>query len=162
MNFSDLRALREALGLTQAELADEIGISRVYLGLMERGLRPISQRTAVALSRAHPKALPLATVETDPLLRRFENALISSGIEFDVRHIGDLEIAEYDIKSIDIPLLLGRHNRHDLAEKVKSLHRGIFVLGTPAIELLASLFESGGAQAQSLLAARVRNIRAAK
>lgn len=43
-----MRAVREANGVTQADLAAKLGISRAYLTQMETGVRRISQRTALA------------------------------------------------------------------------------------------------------------------
>lgn len=46
---SDLRALRESLGLTQSALADALGMHANTVACMERGEKPISKRTAAAL-----------------------------------------------------------------------------------------------------------------
>ena len=40
---------RLKLGLTQQGLADALGMSRVMVGLMERGERPIERRTWLAV-----------------------------------------------------------------------------------------------------------------
>lgn len=48
MNPAALRALRKSIGLTQAEFGEELGLSRVSIGLMERGLVPIDRRTDLA------------------------------------------------------------------------------------------------------------------
>lgn len=48
MQGDELKARRKALGLSQKELADAIGMSRKSVGEMERGDAPIEQRTAMA------------------------------------------------------------------------------------------------------------------
>jgi transcriptional regulator with XRE-family HTH domain len=49
MQGAEFKAIREALGMTQAGLAEALGISRVFVGLMERGERPVEKRTALAM-----------------------------------------------------------------------------------------------------------------
>lgn len=49
MQGDEMKALRKAAGLTQEQLADAIGLSRVTIGLMERGQAPIERRTALAV-----------------------------------------------------------------------------------------------------------------
>lgn len=49
MQGSEIRARRKAAGMTQAELADAIGMSRVTVGLMERDQAPIELRTWLAV-----------------------------------------------------------------------------------------------------------------
>jgi DNA-binding XRE family transcriptional regulator len=49
MRPDELKALRKAIGMSQQELADRIGLSRETVGLMERGQAPIEVRTALAV-----------------------------------------------------------------------------------------------------------------
>lgn len=58
MQGDELKALRKATGLTQSAFADAIGLSRVSIGLMERGAAPIERRTALAARylAEHPEA----------------------------------------------------------------------------------------------------------
>lgn len=44
----ELRAIRKALGLTLAGMADALGMSETMVGQMERGQKPIERRTALA------------------------------------------------------------------------------------------------------------------
>jgi DNA-binding XRE family transcriptional regulator len=49
MQPEELRTLRRQIGASQAELGDAIGLSRVTIGLMERGDAPIEKRTELAV-----------------------------------------------------------------------------------------------------------------
>lgn len=49
MQGDELKALRKAAGMTQAELANAIGLTGTYIGLMERGEKPIERRTEQAV-----------------------------------------------------------------------------------------------------------------
>lgn len=54
MQAEELKAIRTATGLSQAEFADRLGMSRVFVGMMERGDRPIEQSTALAIRYLDP------------------------------------------------------------------------------------------------------------
>ncbi|GLT00146.1 hypothetical protein GCM10007897_15300 [Sphingobium jiangsuense] len=58
MQPDELKELRKALGLSQQEFADALGVSRVLVGQMERGQAPIERRTALAARylAEHPDA----------------------------------------------------------------------------------------------------------
>ncbi|MFZ2996813.1 helix-turn-helix transcriptional regulator [Sphingobium sp.] len=49
MQPTEMRDIRKAAGLTQEQLADAIGVSRVLIGQMERGNAPIEKRTELAI-----------------------------------------------------------------------------------------------------------------
>ena len=49
---ASIRRRRQELGLSQEELADEAGLHRTYVSLLERGLRSASIVTIVKLARA--------------------------------------------------------------------------------------------------------------
>ncbi|MAN12845.1 MAG: hypothetical protein CMN72_02255 [Sphingomonas sp.] len=49
MQGSEFRAARKRLGWTQARMAAELDMSPTFIGLMERGERPIERRTALAV-----------------------------------------------------------------------------------------------------------------
>lgn len=57
-----LRAVREAVGVSQEELAAQAGLHRTYVGLIERGERNVSLRTieklAVALGVEMSELMP--------------------------------------------------------------------------------------------------------
>jgi transcriptional regulator with XRE-family HTH domain len=61
MQGDELRAMRKALGMTQAAMGDALGVSGVYVGMMERGEYAIERRTELAvryLMLTSPKASP--------------------------------------------------------------------------------------------------------
>ena len=48
MQGDELKAIRIALGFTQRQMADAFDMSSTFIGLMERGERPIDRRTALS------------------------------------------------------------------------------------------------------------------
>ena len=50
-NKSRLRSARDELGLSQKDMAGQLGISAQYLGLMERGEQPVSQPVALKMEK---------------------------------------------------------------------------------------------------------------
>lgn len=53
MDGPELRRRRKAMKLTQAELGDEIGLSRDFVGQMERDVAAISPRTAAMVGHLY-------------------------------------------------------------------------------------------------------------
>lgn len=53
----DLRALREALGLTQKELAERLGVARNYVYLVETGKKAMSKKLDLAIDKAFPASV---------------------------------------------------------------------------------------------------------
>ena len=57
----ELQQIRATLGLSQAKLAEELGLTRVAIGYMEQGRRPITRRTELAVThllKTSKKRLP--------------------------------------------------------------------------------------------------------
>lgn len=48
MQGSDLKAIRQSLGLSQEDFATLLGMTQKFVGMMERGDAPIERRTALA------------------------------------------------------------------------------------------------------------------
>ena len=70
MDYQDMglriRNARRAMGMTQEELADQLGISASFLGHLERGTRVASLETLVALCNAlkvSPQELLIASLD---------------------------------------------------------------------------------------------------
>jgi len=59
---ANIRKYRDALGLSQEELADRCGLHRTYVGSVERGERNVSLENIVLLARALNEA-PAALLE---------------------------------------------------------------------------------------------------
>lgn len=59
MQGDELKALRKQAGLTQAELAQALGLTQTFIGLMERGEKAIERRTELAVRYLveHPEAV---------------------------------------------------------------------------------------------------------
>jgi DNA-binding XRE family transcriptional regulator len=49
MQGIELKAARQRLGWTQGRMAAELDLSPTFIGLMERGEKPIERRTALAV-----------------------------------------------------------------------------------------------------------------
>jgi len=49
MHHKEFAAIRASLGLTQQELADELGLALRYVGNLERGYRPITPTIEMAM-----------------------------------------------------------------------------------------------------------------
>lgn len=49
----ELKAARQELGMTQQELAEALGLTPQFIGMMERGEKPIEQRTALAVRQIY-------------------------------------------------------------------------------------------------------------
>lgn len=48
MTGEELRGIRKTLGWTLERMGDEIGLSKAFVGMMERGEKPIERRTELA------------------------------------------------------------------------------------------------------------------
>ncbi|KKW93974.1 helix-turn-helix domain-containing protein [Sphingobium chungbukense] len=55
----DLKKIRSALGLNQQSMADALGLTATFIGLMERGERPIEARTARAAKQLLNERAPI-------------------------------------------------------------------------------------------------------
>lgn len=64
MQADELKALRKAAGLSQADLGEAIGMARETIGAMERGAAPIEKRTELAV-RYVTMRLPAAAANDD-------------------------------------------------------------------------------------------------
>lgn len=71
-----IKRLRTSLSLTQAELADRIGVSATYVNLMERNQRPVSANVLLALAEVFDVNLSELARGTDTaLVGELQNAL---------------------------------------------------------------------------------------
>jgi len=63
MQGEELRSIRKALGWTQERLAAELGMTKTFIGMMERNDRQIEKRTALAV-----RYLALTGSEEEPAM----------------------------------------------------------------------------------------------
>lgn len=65
MQGEELRERRKAMRLTQADLAAALSLTQTFIGMMERGEKPIEIRTALAVKylTEHPEARPAHDME---------------------------------------------------------------------------------------------------
>ena len=75
-NKSRLRSARDELGLSQKDMAAQLGISTQYLGLMERGEQPISQPVAIKMEKLFGFSAEWILFEKGP--RRIDSNLYDS------------------------------------------------------------------------------------
>lgn len=145
MRGHELREARKRLGLSQAELAERIGLSRDFIGLMERGRAPITARTRAAIAELRPPPPPdNELVTTDPMERIIERALRRAGLDFSTDFGGgnasglDFKLAngvEIEVKRMYSPRSGDQLGR---AENV------ILAQGADAIRFLAGLLVMAG------------------
>jgi DNA-binding XRE family transcriptional regulator len=77
MTCAEMRQIRKDAGLTQAELAEAIGMARETVGAMERGSVPVERRTALAIRHVTMRAEVQAEDRPDDDAVRLATALIA-------------------------------------------------------------------------------------
>lgn len=150
MDHTDLKRLRLSLGLSQAEMADQIGVSRVYFGLMERGKKPIARRSAAAAQAALPKAKQERSAEADPLFRDLEEAIIRSGFSFKITDDSDFEVITYAFDDLDLKIFASRYERQKMAEYIDKGESGIFLIGAGSINTFREIITFSGRRSLTL------------
>lgn len=55
--MADLRTIREELGLSQAEMADKLGLHQTTISRFETGSLPVDKRTELAILALHNEAV---------------------------------------------------------------------------------------------------------
>lgn len=144
MTPEELRAIRVALDLSQQEFAERLGLSRVMVGLMERGEKPISARTAAAAKALSFRPSDAEATAHDPMERIIEAALLDAGIEFKMDHGGgtrhrlDFELAN------GVAIEVKRFHSPRAIEQLSRVENVIFVQGDVAARQLADLIRRAG------------------
>lgn len=136
MDGPDLRAARKRLGLSQSELAKLLGISRDFIGQMERGVAPIAARTALAM-------LSLSTVQqripsNDPMERIVEEALTDAGIDFVTERDGDTHNLDFYLPQLDLFIEVKRMHSPRIAQQTARVDNVIVAQGEKAVRALAT------------------------
>lgn len=140
MSGEELRAIRLALGMTQAEMAEQIGISRTFIGLMERGKKPVSQRTAAAIHAARPRRSNHVPNETDPIIRRLEEAIVSQGIDFIKRFQSEGQEFDFYFPELSLAIVVDR-DFSALARPTRNIRSVIVARGAGAADSITLLLQ---------------------
>jgi len=143
MHPRELKTLRLALGLTQSELAAQLGVTRVFIGLMERGQKQISKRTVEGLKSVRAKQSLFDVKETDKIFRTFEIALIEIGATYNVRHDEDEDLAEYGVDFFPSKIIIARSSE---GRKLSTTKDAIYLRGELAVNLFSDLIVRSGAR----------------
>jgi transcriptional regulator with XRE-family HTH domain len=150
MDHFELKALRIASGLTQTDFAENLGVSRVFLGLMERGQKPISKRTSEAARSFRARPLGYKTQENDPLFRAVEEALINAGISYYPRRHAEEDVIEYVLSQPAIRVRVSRDNAKFSDQGDYKSENLMFINGATAIKFFTDLLALGGGRASKM------------
>lgn len=144
MNGADMRDRRKALKLTQAELAERLGLHRNHVGLMERGDASIEPRTAAAMLALRPAPLDRKPGLRDPLERVIEQALIDAGIAYETDDGGGTESRlDFHLPAFDVSIEVKRFYTPRTGEQMARAPNVIAVQGERAVKFLAIAIRSG-------------------
>lgn len=140
VDASQLKAIRLSLGLTQSRFAEELGISRVFVGLMERGQRPITERTRLAALSLRPEAIDRNLEEFDPLFREVEASLLRHGVDFFRQFRSDDLVFDFYLPEFELAICLDREGVQAF-RPTKDARGVIAAIGRNAIELLTLILD---------------------
>lgn len=144
MDSEEFKSIRESAELSQAELAVFLGLSRVFVGLMERGKKPITRRTEEAMRSVGRKPAQVVSTEGDPLLRDFEDALSASEIHFSVVHDIDNDIAFYSTDRPKMRVSISRATAVTSVQDTDFSSDFIAIRGLAAAKLFTRLLKQFG------------------
>ncbi len=145
MEPHELRRRRKALGLTQASLAARLGLSPDFIGLMERGAKPIVARTADAVRHMTPRALDRKPQLTDPMERIIEAALIDAGVRFVTDAGGGTDHRlDFHLPDHGLAIEVKRFYSARSGEQIARAPHVILAQGEVAVRALAAMIRSGG------------------
>lgn len=146
MTGIELREYRLALGLSQAQLAERIGLTRVMVSMMERDRKAITLRTIAAVKAALPAPANQPIANHSVLHRKLELALQNAGISYTAnKKYGD-HAADFYLKDLDIALYVDAV-RSEARRKITTEVDTISVAGRFALDAFTTLIERGGVQA---------------
>lgn len=140
LSAEEVRAIRLALGLTQAQFAERIGVTRTFVGLMERGLKVVSKRTAVAIRSARPLSTGKVPTETDPVLRRLESALIDQGVDFKKDFYSEQQRFDFYFPELRLALVVDRESFAQ-PRPTRDVRDVIVAQGSGAADIISLLLE---------------------
>lgn len=154
MDGHEMREIRESLGLSQADFGARLGLSRDYIGAMERGARQINPRmaklvreTVPAVARAGDRPKP---VMTDPMERIIEHALIDAGIRYVADWNGaDTKGLDFWLPDHDVYIEVKRFHTDRIAAQMQRATNVIALQGEAAIRLFADMLRPGFTDARA-------------
>jgi len=133
MTGDEMRAVRTKIGLSQAEFGKKLGLSRVYVGLMERGNRKISTQTALAARTIKPKSINRPVTQFENTKIAVEKALLQSGVEFKTNAEVNNIAYDFYIADLDICIELKKNWSRSSAGQLVNCENIILVQGVKAI-----------------------------
>lgn len=145
MDGAEIRARRRALGLTQAEFAQLLDVSRDYVGQIERGTAKVSVRTRLLVNTLAPAhASTIEPVTTDPLEQQIEGALIAAGIRYeaDYRNAANLD---FYLPDFDVYLEVKRFHSDRIAGQMARAPNVIAIQGLDSVRFIVRLLGNDGA-----------------
>lgn len=146
MTGKELKALRQGLKLSQSEFGAQIGVSRVMIGLLERGQRPITRRLEKSLVAARAKPLDRLPSQFDPLIKEVEVAFISSGIPYECDLDFNGRYVDIAINELKIAIFVVRE--HDFSRSFVPDGWSVLVLsGWESVKMFSNMLRSVGSQA---------------
>lgn len=146
MDGKAIRTKRKALGLTQAQFAAQLGLSRDYVGLIERDRAPVEPRTTLAVQalRAPPPDPGGPLVTTDPMEQMVEQALRDAGIRYITDHGGKNPSGlDFHLPDIGVDIEVKRFHSDRIAAQMARAPNVIAVQGEGAIKAFCDLLRAG-------------------
>lgn len=145
MDGSEIRARRKALGLSQDAFAAKVGLSRDFVGQLERGIAHITPTVEAAIRSARAGPDIFAQPKTrDPMERQIEEALIESGIRYQTDIGGDTKTAlDFYLPDFDVSLEVKRFYSARTGEQMARAPNVIVAQGEAAVRFLATAIRSG-------------------
>lgn len=151
MTPAELKAARKESGLSQADFAVRLGLSRDYVGLMERGRAPIKPRTIDAVRHmlfglAFDKEAQRQTpITSDPVERLIELALIEAGIRYETDHGGrNASGLDFRLPDYGVEIEVKRMHSPRISEQMSRVDNAIAVQGLASARLFADMIRALG------------------
>lgn len=154
MTGKELRERRLSLGLSQADFAKRLDLSRDYIGQLERDVTPINRRIAAAVRELTPtyrrkecdEDWVLRKLSSDPMEYIIETALINADIEYEKERQlpGTQYRLDFYLPDQDLYIEVKQFHSERAASQLGSYKNVILAQGRPAVEFLAHAIRSFG------------------
>jgi transcriptional regulator with XRE-family HTH domain len=150
MTGEEFRQRRKAAKLTQAQAAEALGYHRDHIGLIERGLQPINDRTIMLVSAIFGgesvEAGPLPPLQsTDPMERIVERALQESGLRYVVDRDGAIpENLDFHLPDEGVFIEVKRMHTPRISDQMARAPNVIVAQGEDGVRFLARAIKAIG------------------